>query len=115
MGGQAMTTLPLAAFIDAEVRLLPSAEGGRQSPIASGYRCNCWVGHVQEGQRVYNDATFYLLESDELKPGETGRVRVQPHHPDDWSHLTVGFQFELCEGPRVIGVATVIELFPAPQ
>lgn len=107
-----MTGLRFAAFIEAEVRLLPPDRGGRRSPIATGYRCNCWVGHTSGGHRVYNDATIHLVDGDQLAPGATARARVEPHFPDDWSHLAVGSSFELCEGPRVIGVATVTGLFP---
>jgi translation elongation factor EF-Tu-like GTPase len=107
-----MTGRRFAAFIEAEVHLLTPDEGGRRSPIASGYRCNCWVGHINDGHRVYNDATIHLLGRDKLTPGATARARVEPHFPDDWSHLAVGSSFELCEGPRVIGVATVTGLFP---
>jgi translation elongation factor EF-Tu-like GTPase len=108
-----MTGFRFAAFVEAEVRLLPPSEGGRRSAIASGYRCNCWVGHTDGGQRVYNDATIHLLDADRLEPGATARARVEPHFPDDWSHLTVGSRFELCEGARVVGIATVTGLFPA--
>lgn len=106
-------TLPLNAFVAADVQLLGPGEGGRRSPIASGYRCNCWLGKTDDGERVYNDATFYLVEAERLEPGVAGRVRVQPHNPDEWSQLVPGSVFELCEGRRVVGRATVTELFPA--
>lgn len=109
-----MTKLRLAAFIEAEVHLLAPDQGGRRSPISSGYRCNCWVGcTADDGLRAYNDATFHLIGSDRLAPGETARARVEPHFPDDWSHMEVGSRFELCEGSRVIGVATVTGLYPS--
>jgi translation elongation factor EF-Tu-like GTPase len=115
MGGEAMTVLPLAAFIEADVRLLTPEQGGRRSGIWSGYRCNCWIGHVgEDGERTYNDATFYLLGVDELPPGASAHARVQPHNPDEWSGLDVGARFELCEGPRVIGDAVIVKLLPAP-
>lgn len=108
-----MNGLRLAAFIEAEVHLLAPDKGGRRSPIVSGYRCNCWVGHADDdGHRLYNDATFHLVAGDQLAPGYTALARVEPHFPDDWSHLEIGSTFELCEGPRVIGVATVTALFP---
>ncbi len=108
-----MTTLPLAAFIRAEISLLSATERGRTSGIFSGYRCNCWIGHQSDGARTYNDATIHLVGVERIEPGGTASARVQPHFPDDWSHLQVGSQFELCEGPRVIGTARVLELFPA--
>ena len=115
MGAEAMTGLPFAAFIDAEIRLLTPEEGGRRSAISSGYRCNCWVGHMSGESPAYNDATVHLVGVDSIEPGETGRARVQPHFPDEWSHLDIGSQFELCEGPRVIGVARVLDLFAGEE
>lgn len=108
-----MTSPPLAAFIVADVHLLRPEEGGRRSGIANGYRCNCWVGHVVDGKRTYNDATFYVLKTGGIEPGSTAQVRVRPHYPNDWTHLTVGSGFELCEGPRVVGHARITELFPS--
>ena len=109
-----MTELPLEAFIVADVHLLTTAEGGRRSGIASGYRCTCFIGHIQDGKPTYNDAAFYFSDQTILHPGGTARARVRPLIPDSWSHLAVGDRFELSEGPRVIGRAVIVELFPAP-
>jgi translation elongation factor EF-Tu-like GTPase len=104
-----MSTLPYAAFIEAEVTLLPPDEGGRRSGIRTGYRCNChFDGRPSDPD---HDATFYLLDVDEVAPGAKALTRVHPHHPDDWRLLTKGSTFELREGPRVIGRAVVTDLF----
>jgi hypothetical protein len=109
-----MTGFRLSASTEAEVRLLPPDERGRRSPVASGYRCNCWVGHTDDdGHRIYNDAVFHLIYDDRLAPGATARARVEPHFPDDWSHLTAGSSFELREGPRAIGSRDRDRLVPA--
>jgi hypothetical protein len=108
-----MTALPLGAYIEAEVHLASPEDGGRRSGIWSGYRCNCWIGRVDEdGGRAYNDATFYLVGAEEMAPGTTARARVLPHDPDSWSRLEVGGRFELCEGARVVGDAVVVTMFP---
>ena len=114
MGSEAMSPFPLAAYIEAEVELLPPERGGRRSPIWSGYRCNCWIGSTEGGERTYNDATFFLVDGERLEPGARGRARVQPHFPDEWSELIQGSTFELCEGRRIVGVATITGLFPPP-
>lgn len=108
-----MTTDHGSAFIAADVRLLPADQGGRRSPIRSGYRCNCWIGHQDADGRAYNDATIHLVDSDLLAPGHAAAARIQPHDPDSWTQISVGSTIELCEGPRTIGIATVTELFPA--
>jgi hypothetical protein len=83
-------------------------QGGRRSAISSGYRATCWIGLEVAGKRTYNDATVYLLDQDRLGPGERGRVRLRPHSPAYWSHVDSGTYFELVEGPRLIGLGTVL-------
>lgn len=102
-------TFPPGASIEATVRLLKPEEGGRRSAIVSGYRCNCWIGTVVDGERVYNDATFYLAR-DLLEPGAEGISWVRPHHPEFWVSLRPRSRFDLCEGPRVIGKAVVVRV-----
>jgi len=108
-----MNTFPREAYIEAEIELLSPEAGGRRSPIASGYRCNCWIGKSVDGQRVYNDATFYFFDPQGLQPGSRGRARVRPHLPDDWAELGEGSSFDLCEGRRAVGTAKVTSVDPA--
>ena len=107
-----MSDLPLSAFIEVDLQLLRPEQGGRRLPIWTCYRCNCWIGKIEDGERTFNDATFFLLNAEMVAPGERGPARVQPHFPDEWSDLERGSTFELCEGRHVVGVATVTGLFP---
>jgi hypothetical protein len=108
--------LPFAAFIRARLRMLPSAEGGRRRPISSGYHPNCWIGRTTaDGEREYNDAVIYLESADEISPGEDAVVRIQPVFPDYWTEVDVGSEIEVCEGSRVVGLADVVDLYPAAE
>lgn len=69
---------------------------------------------MEDGERTYNDATIYLVNEDRLAPGSRGVVRVRPHFPDKWADLVPGSVVELCEGYRIVGLATVTNLFPSP-
>jgi hypothetical protein len=110
-----MPAPPLAAFIRAELRMKSTEEGGRRRPISSGYRCNCWFGGLTPtGERSYHDAVIHLETTESLEPGSSSLVRLQPAFPDSWSGLTVGSVIDVCEGSRVVGEATVVELFPSP-
>lgn len=110
-----MSSPPLAAFIQAELRLTPTDDGGRSRPISSGYRCNCWLGGLTEGgDRTYNDAVIYLESAEELRPGSSAIARLQPAFPDLWTDVAIGDVIDVCEGSRIVGQATVIELFPSP-
>jgi hypothetical protein len=110
-----MPSPPGAAYIRAELRMTPSAAGGRSRPISSGYRCNCWLGGFTEtGERSYNDAVIYLESVEVLEPGSSAVVRLQRAFPDLWTDVTTGSLIGVCEGSRVVGKASVIELFPSP-
>jgi translation elongation factor EF-Tu-like GTPase len=109
-----MSAVSSNAYIEALIELLPSEKGGRKTPIMSGYRCNCWLGRMEDGRRTYNDATFVIVDSERIEPGGRGVARVHPHLPRDWSDLGPGSTFELCEGPRTIGTATVSKSLPRP-
>jgi elongation factor Tu len=107
-----VTEVPLSAFIEADVHLLAPADGGRRSAIASGYRCNCLLDERDRADGTSYDATFLLLDTDRLEPGDTARARIQPHFPDPWTGVEIGTVVEMCEGPRTVGRATVVDLFP---
>ena len=106
---------PPIAFIRANLRMKPTTEGGRSRPIASGYCCNCWLGgQTETGERSYNDAVIHLEATEALEPGSSATVRLQPAFPDLWHEIEPGFVIDVCEGSRVVGQATVLELFPSP-
>lgn len=107
-----MADPPHAAFVRAELRLIVSSSGGRRSPIATGYKCNCrWPGL---GESEYHDAIIYLESVDLLAPGAAALIRLQPVFPDGWGNVKPGVDVEVCEGRRVVGTARVLELFPTP-
>src|SRR5580658_7419749 len=87
----------------AELSLLSTEAGGRRNPIASGYRCNCWLSVNHDDDRSTHDATFRLVQTEQLSPGESGIADVVPHVPSYWRQLRAGSKFELREGPRKIG------------
>ena len=54
-----------------------------------------------------------MLASRLSHPVDATTVRIQPAFPDLWTDVGVGTISEVCEGSRVVGEATVIELFPS--
>jgi hypothetical protein len=109
-----MPAPPATAYVRAHLLLKSSDAGGRRRPIASGYRCNCWHGALTEtGKRAYSDAVVYLEHEESLEPGEGTTVRLQPAFPDLWRDVDAGTAIDVCEGSRVVGEATVIELLPS--
>lgn len=90
--------------IRASLRLLPPNEGGRSSPIESGYRSQARF----EGNEI--DYGFELdLDAEHLRPGESGTGRLSFWAVEELPELSAGESFELREGARVVGRGTILE------
>lgn len=96
---------PRAPDVEAEVRFLTHAEGGRQGPAFSGYR----------GQLYYDgldwDALYAFAERDLVQPGDTAITRMWLISPDAHrGKLIAGKSFEVREGQKVVarGVVTKV-------
>jgi hypothetical protein len=98
-------------FFEADLALLGPDQGGRKRAIRTGYRPNWWL--PAEDGRVYASASIELLGAEELVPGETGKIRIFPFAPEVWEHVDTGAALEMCEGPYVLGNATVTRVVPA--
>lgn len=94
------------AYVEARLRVRPTGEGGRSGPVFAGYRAGWWVPG-RDGRRRYTDGAVYPIDTDELEPGATGRVRIVPLIQENWRDVATGAELEMCEGLRVVGVATV--------
>lgn len=100
-------------YIRASLRLLSHDEGGRQSPIASGYRSHWAFPPEIHGERHDGPLTLEAGPSEWLDPGEEANVRLHPLFPDLWPPLVPGVRLTMLEGARVVGVAEVIEAVAA--
>ena len=99
------------ADIVAEIRLLPTADGGRKGPIMSGYRPSHDLGALYDGQPMLNDGMHELVGVERLFPGEIGLSRLRMPWPEaQFGRLDTGKTFTIQEGPKVIGHGTIIEV-----
>lgn len=90
--------------VRASLSILAAAEGGRTTPIVSGYRSLARF----EGTEV--DLGFELeLEAESLAPGERGTGRLSFWAVEEVPDLSVGQNFELREGARVVGQGTILD------
>jgi len=85
----------------ARVYLLPSAEGGRHTPIRTGYRPQFYLRTAD----VVGDVDLGELES--AAPGETVDVTVELGKP---APLEVGLGFAVREGGRTVGAGTITDV-----
>lgn len=93
----------MATTFSAELRLLPSADGGRETPLSSGYRSVVRLGEDEElwGVEITFDAPTALA------PGESAVVSLMawadPQTPN------TGTAIHLYEGARLVGTGIVRE------
>ncbi len=87
--------------VRALVTLLPAAEGGRHTPIVSGYRPQFYVRTTD----VVGDVE--LVDVASAAPGERVEMRVTLGKPVP---LEVGQGFAVREGGRTVAAGTVTEL-----
>jgi hypothetical protein len=94
------------ADILAEVRLLPTGDGGRRAPTPTD-KFGCPVGIGSE----FFDMRIDLSDIGSLSPGQTARVPMAFLRPDFVLPLLhVGSEFTLWEA-RTIGHGRVIEIY----
>jgi elongation factor Tu len=91
--------------LTATVYLLRTEEGGRRTPIASGYRSA--LAFEPDSDDLL-DAVMELSGRDELQPGDSGTVRLRPLNTAYWQGIAQPESpFEVREGKRVIGRGTI--------
>jgi hypothetical protein len=96
-------------FVRIRVRLLTTAEGGRQGPISDGYRSSWNIGNrTDSGEWSFNDAPMLLDDRESLAPGESATARIHPLAPEFWIHVSAGLGIAMHEGARVVGRAEVL-------
>jgi len=94
--------------IEAEIRYLPPAEGGRQTGVFSDYR-----GQFHYGGNDFDGFQFFpdLADGEMVELGTRVRVLVR-FLRERWEdvhaeRITVGMPFEIREGARVVGRGVV--------
>jgi elongation factor Tu len=88
----------------ATVRLLPAAEGGRRTPVRSGYSPQFYVRTTDVSGVLNLDGG---CDRTEATPGETVQVTVALGKP---VALDAGQTFAIREGGRTVGAGTITTL-----
>jgi translation elongation factor EF-Tu-like GTPase len=109
------TDLPTASVM---IRFLSAAEGGRPSPVNSGYRAQV-VFRDDGGALVEHDCVFDFRESERAidRDGEKwlpldveDAARMAPFDAERMSAVIVaGAEFEVREGSTLVGTGRVLE------
>lgn len=95
--------------VRARLRLVPAQDGGRTRPIATGYRPNWGFGERDGDVPQFWMGQVYLTDREWLQPGDEADVRVCVVG-ERWQRARVGDVIDVCEGPRLVGRATLIAI-----
>lgn len=91
----------------AQIRLLTTEEGGRQTPAASGYRPN----HAVRDDYLTTGVHDYL-DADKLEPGESALAHIVFASPEHYPRcLWSGKLVRIQEGGRLVGFAKIIDVY----
>lgn len=97
----------------ADVYWTKPEEGGRRTPIFSGYRPPFDFGlKGPNGEKMVNGCVITLEGRERVEPGERCFAHVSPFYPELVQEaLRPGATFDVTEGARVVGRGTIIELY----
>lgn len=99
---------PSGVILLVNVDLLKPEEGGRTSPISSGYRPLCLIPRADGTEAVFGLCELYLDAA--IPPGRSGQGRLAfatAIADDVRSLLVTGSRISLAEGSQPIGTAEV--------
>jgi elongation factor Tu len=93
--------------VEATVRFLSTAEGGRTTPVVSGYR----PSHLVREDYLTTGIHDYL-DADSVPPGGTATAAITFITPDVYpGTLRIGKIVSVQEGGHVVGYATITKIF----
>lgn len=99
-------------YYRAILHVLATDEGGRRSPILSGYRSAWAITSEEDAEHVVHDAPLLIEDAEEIAPGDDGTVRLHPLFWEYWPELPPGATLLMKEGHRTVGTATILERVP---
>jgi len=89
--------------LTAQLYLLPTEEGGRQTPIEEKiYRPQFCIGSSSSSCRVDK------IDNESLSPGEQSEIKISLTHPERFGNkLRSGNKFEIKEGSKIVGWSSI--------
>jgi hypothetical protein len=98
---------PREPDLEALIGALPTEDGGRRTPMLSGYR----PSHDFRLSGELDDATHEYPDTGQVAPGETERAKLWLLAPDrQIERLFAGKLFTVQEGPRVVGNGRILRV-----
>jgi hypothetical protein len=98
------------AYVRARLRVVAVDDGGPPGGVSDDYRPNWGVGERLSGDALIAGAAITVEAGDRIAPGDTGFVRLHPTYWDAWADVRPGQSITMLEGPRIVGVAEIVEI-----
>ena len=96
--------------IEARITYLTAKEGGRSTPVFSGYR-----GQFHYGGNDW-DAPQVFIDKEQVEPGESVRAYLGFLSPREHiGNIHVGMGFQVREGARIVGKGVVTKILELEQ
>ena len=97
--------------IEAEIRFMPTDEGGRETAVKSGYRGQFhYTGESHEGW----DAAQEYIGKEWVAPGESATAQLVFASPEvHCKRLVEGMTFQIQEGGQIVGLGVVKRVYPS--
>lgn len=91
----------------AELRYLSTQEGGRITPVKSGYR-----PHVKfPFSKIMTSGQQKFIDKEIVYPGDTVQAEITILSPQYFENLLeIGMEFEVGEGSRIVAFGELIEI-----
>ena len=92
---------------EATITFLTTEEGGRSTPVYSGYRPNQHLGL----SNILSDAVHYYDTDEAIYPGQTVKAQLTLFYPFPYhGALSEGLQFTVQEGSRIVGRGMITKI-----
>jgi hypothetical protein len=105
-----LSSLRASLYLSGTLLLRSTADGGRHTPIWTGYRSDASLGPVvdllQPGAASLHSCRVDFA-GDAIEPGADRLARIVPSHPEYWRSISAGAKIGLHEGPRRIATFAV--------
>ncbi|MCW3019056.1 MAG: hypothetical protein JWN10_1364 [Solirubrobacterales bacterium] len=90
--------------LSASFELFPRDQGGRKSPVRSGYRPALWFGDTDpDGELRLHSCIVHFHDRDTVSPGESVDADLAPVAFETWPTVAAGAGFDVFDGARPVG------------
>ena len=100
----------MAPYLLVRVRFFTRNEGGRSSPVITGYRAPASFDEGKTSPPTMYDFELQLIDRESVEPGQQVRAKLIPASPESWPARQRGQRVRIHEGRTHVGDAYIEEV-----